>query len=306
MDKLVVAIGPSSFAKASRVPAEMLSAAGIVVKPNPFGRKLEEEEVLELLKDVDGLIAGLEPLTRRVMVANPRLRAIARVGIGMDNVDQDAASRLGIKVSNTPEGPTEAVAEMTIAALLDIGRGITSASRNLHAGFWSKEIGFGLRDLPVLLIGFGRIGRLVGEHLHHFHAHVMVYDPWVDGGALPAWAEKVALSDGLARADVISLHVSGTDQVLGAAELAQVKQGAVLLNSARGGVVNEDALADALDTGKIAAGWLDVFMEEPYHGRLLDYPQLLLTPHLCSYSRQCRLAMETQAVEHLLRDLGVS
>lgn len=167
-----VAIGPSSFAAKSEKPLQMLEEAGCEIVPNPFGRRLTEEEIIAHLEGVDGLIAGLEPLNRKVLKSSPNLKSIARVGIGMSNVDRDAASELGIKVSNTPEAPTIAVAEMCLAALLAIGRNIVPCNQAMHAGDWDKRVGFSISDIKVLLIGYGRIGKQFGKLLRYFGAEV--------------------------------------------------------------------------------------------------------------------------------------
>lgn len=299
-----IAIGPSSFSAKSNKPLEMLEAAGCEVVPNPFGRRLTEEEIIEHLNEVDGLIAGLEPLNRKVLESAPQLKAIARVGIGMNNVDQDAAAELGIKVSNTPEGPTNAVAEMCLAALLAIGRNIVPCNNALHAGEWDKRIGFSVSGTKVLLIGYGRIGRRFGELLHFMGAELLICDPFLSEDSLSLGERLVDLEQGLSEAEVVSLHISGSEEVLGEKQFGMMQKGVVLMNSARGELVNEDALVEALKSEKVADAWLDVFWKEPYQGALCDYPQVLLTPHVSTYSKQCRLSMETGAVENLLQDLN--
>ena len=303
---LCIAIAPSSFAEDDKTPLHLLEAAGASIKPNPFGRRLNEAEIIEHLQGADGLLAGLEPLNRRVLEsAAPRLKALARVGIGMTNVDQDAARDLGIKVSNTPDGPVRAVAEMTVAALLALGRNLVPMNTALHAGEWKKLIGFGLDGLTVLIVGYGRIGRRTAELLRPFGAQLLVCDPLLDT-APPSGGERcVPLEQGLAEADVVSLHASGTACLIGAAQFAQMKPGAILLNSARGELVDEAALAAALESGHVAGAWFDAFWQEPYQGPLTRFPQVLLTPHTGTYTRQCRRDMETQAVKNLLRDLGI-
>ncbi len=289
---LVVAIGPSSFAAKDTTPLQMLTDAGIEVKGNPFGRRLTEAEIIQHLEGVDGLIAGLEPLNRKVIAsAAPRLKAIARVGIGVANVDFDAAAEFGVKVSSTPDGPIAAVAEMTVAALLNIARGVEPMNAALHRGEWKKIIGFGLIDTRVLLIGYGRIGRRTGELLRAFGAELLIHDPYVDPASLTHGEKAVSLDEGLAEAEVISLHAAGEDCILGADAFAKMKDGVVLLNSARGGLVDEAALVDALNSGKVAATWFDALWQEPYTGPLTQYDQALLTPHVGTYTRQCRGGM---------------
>lgn len=303
---LCVAIAPSSFAEEDKAPLRLLEAAGVEIKPNPFGRRLNEAEIIEHLRGVDGLLAGLEPLNRRVLESASRLKALARVGIGMTNVDQDAARELGVKVSNTPGGPVRAVAEMTVAALLALGRNLVPMNAALHAGEWKKLIGFGLDGLKVLIVGYGRIGQRTAALLRPFGTSILVCDPYIDAALLANGERLVTLDDGLAEADVISLHASGTQCMFGQSEFGRTKPGAVLLNSARGELVDEAALVDALERGCIAGAWFDAFWKEPYQGPLTRFPQALLTPHTATYTRQCRLDMETQAVKNLLRDLGIS
>lgn len=302
---LKVAIGPSSFGHEDDTPLKMLLDAGISIIPNPYGRRYTEEETIAILQDADGLLAGLEPLNRKVLSSAKKLKAIARVGIGMDNVDQSAAGSCGIKVSNTPEGPTDAVAEMTVACLLAMLRRIIPANAALHAGSWSKQTGDSLKGKNVLLIGFGRIGRRVAELLTAFGANIHVCDPVLTESEAHKYGVACAsLEDGLSAADIVSLHAAGTEEILGPAELGMLRSGSILLNSARAKLINETALIEAVESGKIAQAWFDVFPEEPYKGPLIHYPQLLLTPHTGTYTRLCRLEMETAAVRNLLRDLG--
>lgn len=302
-----VAIGPSSFAAEDDSPLQRLRAAGCDVVPNPFGRRLTEAEIVDHLDGVDGLIAGLEPLNARVLDAASNLKAIARVGIGVDNVDFNAAAEHGIKVSNTPEGPTQAVAEMTMAALLALCRRLAPSNAALHRGEWTKLIGQGVDGARLLVVGYGRIGRRVADLARAFGADVHVFDPYIDDDALAEGLPRVTVFEGaLQHADIVTLHAGGQDVILGAHQFAAMKDGALLLNSARGQLVDEDALIDALDSGKVAGAWFDAFWEEPYNGRLTAYDQVLLTPHVGTYTRQCRLSMESAAVENLLRDLGLT
>ena len=306
MSKYRIAIGPSSFAQEDDSPLRKLEAAGCEVIDNPFKRRLTEEETIAHLKGMDGLIAGLEPLNRNVMEASPQLKAIARVGIGVTNVDFDAAKDHDVKISNTPDGPVAAVAEMTTTALLTIARKLIPTNEALHRKEWSKSVGMGLIGANVLFIGYGRIGRKTAEILKAFGANISVYDPYIEAAALTDGESYVAdLHTGLANADVVTLHAAGTDCILDGSAFAALKDGAILLNSARGELVDEAALVDALESGKVSGAWFDAFWQEPYTGPLCDFDQVLLTPHVGTYTRQCRLGMETAAVNNLLRDLGI-
>lgn len=290
------------------MPLRRLKDAGCDVVPNPFARRLTEPEIIAHLKGIDGLIAGLEPLNATVIAsAAPKLKAIARVGIGVDNVDFNAAKQHGVKVSNTPEGPTQAVAELTLGCMLALCRRLTATDAALHRGEWEKIMGQGLDGATLLVCGYGRIGRRVAGLAQAFGARIVVFDPYLNADALPSGTTRAAdLQSGLVQADIVSLHAGGKDTLLTAKEFAAMKNGALLLNSARGELVDEQALIAALDSGKVAGAWFDAFWKEPYTGPLIKYPQMLLTPHVGTYTRECRLSMETTAVENLLRDLGLA
>lgn len=299
-----IAISTSSFASADTSALSLLKEKNIEIVNNPYGRKMTENEIITHLNGIDGLLAGLEPLNNNVFHQSPQLKAIARVGIGMDNIDIEAAKAANIKISNTPDGPTNAVAEMTLAALLTIQRSIIAANAALHNKRWKKNISRGLKGSCVLLIGYGRIGGRVAELLKVFTADILVYDPYLADLADPI-VRQVDLKEGLEKADVISLHAAGSEAILSSREFSFVKKDVVILNSARGGLIDENALIKALDQEIVAAAWLDVFPEEPYDGPLCDYDQVLLTPHISTYSVQCRRDMEVAAVKNLFVDLGI-
>jgi D-3-phosphoglycerate dehydrogenase len=302
---LKIAIGPSSFASVDKTPLEVLQSKGLEVINNPFSRKLTENEIIAHLKGVDGLIAGLEPLNSNVFQKCPDLKAIARVGIGMENVDMEAAETHKIKVSNTPDGPTDAVAEMTLAAALSLSRNIVQANDALHKKKWAKSIGLGLKNTNVLIVGYGRIGRKVADLFRIMGAQILVCDPFVTKNDLQSGEELLELKDGLKLADIITLHAGGDNPILTETEFKMMKKGAIVLNSARANLIDEGALIYALDSGNVSSAWLDVFWNEPYTGKLTDYDQVLLTPHMSTYSVQCRRDMEMAAVENLLRDLEI-
>jgi len=298
-----ILLGPSSFAETDKKPIVRLQKAGYEVVDNPFKRKLTSTELLELLTpEVIGIIAGLEPLDREVL-RQSSLKVISRVGTGMSNVDQEAAQELGIAVRSTPDGPTEAVAELTIGALLSLLRMIPRMNHALHSGKWEKRIGVQLEGKIVLIVGFGRIGQRVADLLAPFHVHVLVVDPYLEKTDLSG-IQILSLDEGLPKADVVLVHSSGESCLLGVNEFKILKQGAFLLNAARGGVIDESALLTALDNGSVAGVWLDTFGSEPYKGRLCGHENVLLTPHVGSYTRECRLGMENEAVDNLLGVLG--
>lgn len=297
-NEIKVLIGPSSFAELDKTPLNRLKDAEYCIVDNPYKRKLTKPELLELLKyDVVGLIAGLEPLDREVMEKS-NLQVISRCGSGMSNVDLEAAKEFNVEVRFTPDGPTSAVAELTLGAMLGLLRMIPLMDKNLHEGRWTKKIGMQLEGKTVTIVGYGRIGKKVVSLLLPFNVNLLVVDPFIREPIddIPV----VSLKEALPKADIITLHSSGEDCILGEREFQLIKPGAFVLNAARGGLIDEDALISALEDGTIQGAWLDTFKQEPYVGPLTGYPQVVLTPHVGSYTRECRKRMEMEAVQNLI------
>ena len=298
-----VLIGPSSFGQADPSPLNLLTEAGLKVSPNPFGRKLTKAEVLELLPGSIGLIAGLECIDRDVLNTSG-LRVVSRCGSGLSNVDLDAARDLGVRIFFTPEGPTQAVAEMTLGVMLCLMRNVIAMNDRLHKGHWHKQTGFQLKEKTILIVGFGRIGRRVAALLEPFDVRILVCDPQT--AVTGCDYEMVNLVEGIPRADIITLHASGETTLLGRSELDLVKKGVFILNAARGALIDEEVLLHYLTNGSIAGCWLDAFSQEPYIGPLSSLDNVILTPHVGSYTREGRLSMEMEAAMNLLKGLGLS
>ncbi|MGJ3522684.1 phosphoglycerate dehydrogenase [Nitratidesulfovibrio sp. D1] len=294
-----IAITTSSFAKFSDEPLRLLREAGIDYVLNPTGRAITEDEAIELLQGCIGVAAGTEPLTRRVMQALPELKVISRCGTGMDSVDRAAAAELGIAVRNTPDAPTQAVAELTLGYALDLMRLVSRMDRELRAGTWKKRMGNLLSGKKVGLIGFGRIGRATGRLFEAFGCEVAFADPFAESDA-NAKMEPDAL---LAWADIVSLHCSkpeGGGYILDERRLGLMRPGTWVINAARGGLIDESALHALLASGHLAGAALDVFAKEPYEGPLRDLPNVILTPHVGSYAVEARVKMETDTIRNLL------
>lgn len=295
-----ILIGPSSYGEASPAVIEKLETAGYKVLPNPFKRRLTREELLELLPNVDGLIAGLEPLDRPVL-EKCDLKALARVGSGMTNVDQEAAKELGILVSSTPDGPTLAVAELTVGCLMTLLRQTPAMDRSMRDGRWDKRMGRQLRDLTVAIVGYGRIGQRTASLLSALGAKIIAVDPALSGSV--DGVQVASLHDALGKADAVALHAGGETCLLDKGAFEAMRDGVYILNAARGELIDYDALFAALDAGKVAGVWADAHPQEPYSGPLLKYDQALLTPHIGSYSLEGRIKMEMDAADNLLADL---
>lgn len=278
-----------------------ITTAGFEVRLNPYGRRLTKPEAIDLFDvAVVGVLAGLEPLDRDVL-SGSSLKVVSRVGSGLANVDLEAAADLGITVCSTPDGPTTAVAELTLGALLSLLRNISDMNVALHNGEWSKIVGRELRDRKVAVLGLGRIGSRVAELCLAFGATVYGIDP--TPFAVPPGVVLSGLEQALDRVDVLCVHASGEDCLIGATEIARMPPGSLLLNASRGGVVGEEAVRSALQSGHLGGAWLDVFVDEPYTGPLAHMSETLLTPHVGSYTQETRRRMETLAVDNLLAEL---
>lgn len=297
-----VFISTTTFAEYSREPLTLLKSKGIDYRLNPYKRKLTEEEILRILQNDSyvGLIAGTEALTGRVLENAPALKIISRVGVGLDNVDLKTAKRLKIKVYNTPDVLTEAVAELTIGLIICALRKIVSMDRKMHKRIWDKEMGLLLKGKTLGIIGFGRIGRQVAQIASIFGTRIIFYD--VSPVKFKPF-KKVSLNNLLGESDIISLHSSAKDVVISGEAISRMKEGAILVNTARSSSIDEDVLYKALMSGKISAAALDVYTEEPYAGKLTNLDNVILTPHIGSYAKEARVAMEIEAAENLIKGL---
>lgn len=294
----------SSFDLANFRQKREVEASGYELVTNPFGRRLTEPEVTELLSgDVVGMVAGVEPLTAAVLRSAPSLKVLVRCGVGLDNVDREAARSLGIVVRSTPDAPSAAVAELAAAHILSLARRIPECDRAMRAGRWQPLMGALLARQTIGIVGLGRIGMRVASILAAFGSRLLACDREVRECAL---AEMVPFAELLARSDIVTLHVplnDATRGLVGANEIAAMKQGALLVNAARGGIVDEVALADALRSGKLGGAAIDCFETEPYTGPLLGFDNVQLSAHMGSYAREARALMEAEACEALVAGL---
>ncbi len=303
----LVQISTSGFGEKDQTPLLRLRAAGFEVRLNPYRRKLTVAESQSLLAEAVGLVAGVEILDEAVFASAPRLKVIARVGTGMDAVDIDAAKARGIQVFNTPDSHVDAVSELALAGLLNGLRAQMISDRAIRAGAWERSMGRLLSGKTVGLIGMGKVGRALIRLLQPFHVTVLAHDPyWDESFASQFQVRRVSMDELLKNADAISLHVPGTKgmALLGAPELSLLKPDAVLVNTARGGLIDEAALLAFLSRNPRAVAALDVFSDEPYRGPLAALPNVLLSAHVGAYAEECRVAMESQAVDKLLHALG--
>jgi D-3-phosphoglycerate dehydrogenase len=306
MSKVLITTVP--FGDKNRLPIEQLEAAGIEYLINPIGRKLKEDELAEMVTDFDVLIAGTEPITDKVMSRASRLKLISRVGIGLDSVDLLAAEQREIQVSYTPDAPAPAVAELAIGLMLTSLRSIHVANLQMHRGEWHRHFGRRIPEVTIGIIGAGRIGGRVLNLLAGFgNPRILANDSYPKlKGPFELELKWVSKEQIYSEADVISLHVPLTVQtknMIRRKQLQQMKPDAVIINTSRGGIVNEHDLAEVLNAGHLSGAAVDVFEQEPYTGILAQIDRCLLTSHMGSMSVDCRTRMEIEATEEAVRFL---
>ena len=247
------------------------------------------------IADADGLIVrSATKVTPELLEKAKKLRVIGRAGVGVDNVNMDAATRRGVLVMNTPGGNAVSVAEHTFALLLALARGVPSSNTGIHAGKWEKSSsGMELRGKTIGLVGFGRVGMEVARRAKGFEMKVVAYDPYVTPAAAKELeVELIPLEELLKRADVISLHTAlspATEKIISAAAIAQMKKGARIINCARGELIDEAPLAEALKSGQIAGAGLDTFaVEPPKNSPLIGLPNVVATPHIAGSTAEAQ------------------
>ena len=276
---------------------ERISDAGIELLKAKFDVDVDGDgDLAEKIGAYDAIIirSGTH-LTKDLMERAENLKVIGRAGVGVDNVDVDAASRRGIVVANAPESTVVSAAEHTIGLLLALSRSIPQAHASLKAGTWDRSRfgGLELADKTLGLAGFGRIGQQVARRAKGLEMNVVAYDPYVAPGRFAELGVERAesLEDLLARSDFLSLHLTlapETYRLIGREQLAAAKDGIRIVNAARGELVDEDALIEALQSGKVAGAALDVFSAEPYSGPLLGLDNVVVTPHLAASTEEAQ------------------
>jgi D-3-phosphoglycerate dehydrogenase len=302
-----VLISSRSFGKIDSGAIELLKNKGFEPVLNPHGRKLNEQEILDLLDDAVGIIAGTEKITEKIITSNTNLKVISRYGIGLDNIDLKAANQKNVIVYNTPETPTVAVAEFTLTLILNLLKKINKADNNLRKNEWKPETGNLLAGKTVGIIGLGRIGKKLSQFLTPFDVKILAYETSPDKEFVTKnRIELVQFDELISKSDIITLHVpltSQTDKLIGKKQFESMKESAILINAARGGLVDEKALYDALKEKTIAGAAIDVFENEPDTGELKGLDNVILTPHIGAYTIETRKQMEIETVENLINGL---
>ncbi len=288
---------------------EVLEKAGFEVVYEEYP---SEERLIELAKDVEAIIVRSKPkVTRRVIEAAPKLRVIGRAGVGLDNIDLDAAKERGIKVVNSPAASSRSVAELVFGLLFAVARKIAFADRKMREGVWAKKqcMGIELEGKTMGVIGFGRIGYNVAKIANAFGMRVLLYDPYPnEERAREVGGTFASLEDLLKESDVVTLHVplvDATYHLINEERLKLMKPTAILINAARGAVVDNNALVKALQEGWIAGAGLDVYEEEPLPK---DHPltrldNVVLTPHIGASTEEAQMRAGVQVAEQIVEIL---
>jgi len=304
MNKILITTVP--FGSENKLPIELLDNLNINYLINPLNKKLTESELLEMTSDVDIIIAGTEPITKKVIDSAKNLKMISRVGIGLDSVDLLAAKAKGIKVCYTPDAPAPAVAELTLGVMLTLLRSLHVSNSQLHDGSWNRIFGRRLAEITIGVIGMGRIGGRVLRRTKAFGTpRLLVNDIAPDYSSNKnlklEWTSKEQIFQ---EADIISLHVpltKLTKNMVNKEVLLSMKKDAMVINVSRGGIINEQDLYDVMKGGHLSGAAIDVFENEPYQGNLSEIERCFLTAHMGSMSMDCRSKMEIEATEEVIR-----
>ena len=287
---------------------ELRSTYGIEIKFNHCRRKYTKQEHLEVLQDEkpDIIIAGTESYDAEQLDVCDNLKMISRVGIGLDSVNLEECKRRGIVVTNTPDAPTNAVAELTLSQILSLLRLNHTVDAELRTGNWTRFIGREIGNCCVGVVGNGRIGSSVIEKIQAFSPREIMYvDTDTTKQTHPAhtWSTKQQI---LQRCDIITLHIplnKDNKNYIGQRELSLLKEDVVLINTSRGSIINEEELYWFLKNNPLASAAIDVFEKEPYEGKLLELSNILLSPHLGSCTQNSRLLMESRSALAVLNYL---
>ena len=287
------------------IEAEVLAAAGheLVV-----ASCRTPQEVIAAAAGVDALLVQFAPITAEVFEALPQLRLLSRYGVGVDVVDTEAARDHGVWVCNVPDYGTTEVAMHAVAMLLALLRNVAGHDREVRAGHWDYHLGGQLRrpsSLTLGVVGLGRIGGMAAERAAPWFGAVVGYDPYLTDSDWPNRLERLSLEDLFARSSAITLHLPLTDTtrgLVGTDLLGRMPSGSYLVNTARGGLVDLDALLEALDTGRLAGVALDVLPQEPppQDHPLLTHPRALITPHVAWYSAEAEIELRTKAAQNIV------
>jgi len=303
--KILIATYP--FGKCGDKPVNLLKETGWKIKYNSLGRRLKENEVKDMIIDCDGVIAGTEPYTKDIIKECKKLKVISRVGVGLDNVDFDTCLRQKVVLTYTPEAPADGVADLSIAQIINLLRGIRTSDNLIRKGQWKRTLGKLVKEVKVGVLGVGRIGKRVVNRLVPFSPKIYAYDinPDYDFGKEKGivWVDKKEL---FKICDLVSVHIPMNKKnyhCVGNKELSSMKQGSFVINTSRGSVIDEKVLVSLLHNKHLGGAALDVFENEPDVGSLSTFDNTILTAHIGASAHESRYLMELGATEDCIRVL---
>jgi D-3-phosphoglycerate dehydrogenase len=304
-----VLVTPRSFGKTDPSLWGKLTAAGFEVIRNTTGSIMNESTISEQLAGCDGVIIGVDPLTEAVLKQASKLRAISKYGVGVDNIDMDYCQQQGIKVSRTVGANANAVADFAMALMMAVARQVVPIDRKCRQADWGKITTIDLYGKTIGILGLGAIGRGVAARAQGFNMNVLAYDVfWDDEYAKKHQIKKATQEEIYQQADFISLHLPllpETRNMIGAEQLAQMKKTAVLVNTARGGLIDEDALLKALKAQQIYGAGIDAFsVEPPENPDWFTLDNIVLGSHAAASTVGATEQMGQMAVDNLIRDLA--
>jgi len=283
---------------------KVLKDKGVYVELNKKGRKLTSKEVIDILQDYDGVIAGTELYTKEILRQIPNIKVISRLGVGMDNIDLEFAKSMDIKVYKSKTTPALSVVELTLGLILDLLRKINQQNSQLKTGVWNKQMGALFTGKTLGVVGMGNIGKQLVKILKGFNLNIIAHDLYQDESFAKEYnIQYTELDLLLQKSDIVSLHLNLTDEtnrLFNYNTFKKMKKNAILINASRGEIINEADLIKALDEKLIQGVGLDVFENEPYNGPLVNYDNVILTPHIGAYAKEIRMKMELEAAENLI------
>jgi D-3-phosphoglycerate dehydrogenase len=300
-----ILVTPRSFGKTSNVPFEMLEKFNYEIIRNESGKQYTEAELLDIVEDIDGMIVGLDTISATVLRKAKKLKVVTKYGVGLDNIDLEEAKKLGIKVTFTPGANNESVADLAFTLMLSLSRSVIKLDSIVRNNRFEKVIGTEIYGKTIGIFGTGAIGKGVAKRAKGFDMEVLAYDIYPDHDFADKngikYVDKKTL---LENSDFISLHVPLTNEMhhfIDEEELSIMKSTAYIINTARGGIINEEALYSALKDRKIAGAALDAFETEPPIGnKLLTLDNIILSPHCGASTIDATNRMGTIAVEGLI------
>jgi D-3-phosphoglycerate dehydrogenase len=303
-----VLITTPSFGQHSHEPWQALTEQRLVARRPRAQPPLDARQLADEIGEADALIIGLDKVDASVLDAAPRLKAVAKHGVGVDNIDCDAAQQRGIRVLNAPGSNTGAVADLTMAVLLAAVRKVVSAHTSVIDGQWGRFFGPELGGKTLGVLGFGKIGQAVARRAHGFDMRIVAYDPYLPETVFAEQGvESADLDECVTSSDILTLHMpmaADSEALLNRERLGRMRQGACVVNTARGGLVDEAALAELLREGHLGAAAVDVFSAEPPRDSpLLHAPNVVVTPHIGAYSYQANATMGATVVHDIARVL---